>query len=108
MCLRANLRNRSSASLSYEVKRLNAISVVGRLLDGPCVCFSVQTGKHLLGLNLSAFVQGFGCRPMEMVQLAPGPASESRQRTNPRVMCAEGAALDYGDFAAGSGLLRLD
>jgi len=45
---------------------------------------------------------------MEMVQLAPGPASESRQRTNPRVMCAEGAALDYGDFAAGSGLLRLD
>ena len=28
---------------------------------------------------------------MEMVQLAPGPASESRQRTNPRVMCAEGA-----------------
>jgi len=55
-----------------------------------------------------AIVQGFGCRPMEMVQLAPGPASESRQRTNPRVMCAEGAALDYGDFAAGSGLLRLD
>ena len=55
-----------------------------------------------------AIVQGFGCRPMEMVQLAPGPASESRQRTNPRVMCAEGAALNYGDFAAGSGLLRLD
>jgi len=45
---------------------------------------------------------------MEMVQLAPGPASESRQRTNPRVMCAEGAALNYGDFAAGSCLLRLD
>ena len=43
---------------------------------------------------------------MEMVQLAPGPASESRQRTNPRVMCLEGAALNYGDFAAGSGLLR--
>ena len=45
---------------------------------------------------------------MEMVQLAPGPASESRQRTNPRVKCAEGAALNYGDFAVGSGLLRLD
>jgi hypothetical protein len=25
----------------------------------------VQTGKHLLGLNLSAFVKGFGCRPLE-------------------------------------------
>jgi hypothetical protein len=56
----------------------------------------------------SGVVQGFGCRPMEMVQLAPGPASESRQRTNPRVRCAESAALDYGDFAAGSCLLRLD
>ena len=56
----------------------------------------------------SASVQGFGRRPIEMVQLAPGPASESRQRTNPRVMCAESAALDYGDFAAGSCLLRLD
>ena len=55
---------------------------------------------------MSANVQGFGCRPMEMVQLAPGPASESRQRTNPQVMCAESAALNYGDFAAGSGLLR--
>jgi hypothetical protein len=41
---------------------------------------------------MSAFVQGFGCRPIEMVRLAPGPASESRQGTNPRVMCAEGAA----------------
>src|SRR6516162_6772507 len=65
---------------------------------------SGDRATRLMSLN----VQGFGCRPMEMVQLAPGPASESRQRTNPRVMCAEGAALDYGDFAAGSGLLRLD
>ena len=67
-----------------------------------------HSGLELLTLRSSHFVQGFGCRPMEMVQLAPGPASESRHRTNPRVMCAEGAALNYGDFAAGSGLLRLD
>ena len=26
----------------------------------PCVCFETQTGKHLLGLSLTAFVQGFG------------------------------------------------
>ena len=37
-------------------------------------------------------MQGFGCRPIEMVRLAPGPASESRQGTNPRVKWAEGAA----------------
>jgi len=30
-------------------------------------------------------VQGFGCRPYEMEPRAPGPASGSRQRTNPRV-----------------------
>jgi hypothetical protein len=29
---------------------------------------------------------------METVRLAPGPSSESRQGTNPRVKCAEGAA----------------
>ena len=68
----------------------------------------IEYSRLYAALHESVYVQGFGCRPMEMVQLAPGPASESRQRTNPRVMCAEGAALNYGDFAAGSGLLRLD
>jgi hypothetical protein len=48
---------------------------------------------------------------MEMVRLAPGPASESRQRTNPRevghpagqrALCGfnAGAALDYGQDAS--------
>jgi hypothetical protein len=72
------------------------------------VRYQVKSGLVVLNVSFVARVQGFGCRPMEMVQLAPGPASESRQRTNPRVMCAESAALNYGDFAAGSCLLRLD
>ena len=52
----------------------------------------------------SASVQGFGRRPIEMVQLAPGPASESRQRTNPRVMVrGKGRALGYGDLGEAEG-----
>jgi hypothetical protein len=41
---------------------------------------------------------------MEMVGLAPGPASESRQRTNPRVMVrGKGRALGYGDLGEAEG-----
>jgi hypothetical protein len=42
--------------------------------------------------STSASVEGFGCRPRRIVPRGQWPASESRQRTNPRVMCAEGAA----------------
>jgi len=36
---------------------------------------------------------------IEMVRLAPGPLSESRQGTNPRVMRAKKcSALSYGDY----------
>jgi hypothetical protein len=31
---------------------------LGRVLKMPCVCFEAQTGKHLLGLNLTAFDPG--------------------------------------------------
>jgi hypothetical protein len=38
------------------------------------------------------FCDGFRMTAIETVRLAPGPSSESRQGTNPRVKCAEGAA----------------
>src|SRR5712671_3891685 len=44
----------------------------------------VSFGKNLLRLLTAAIVMGFGCRPTRTCQRAPGPASESRQRTKPR------------------------
>ena len=41
---------------------------------------------------MSAPVEGFGCRPIAAMRLAPWPASESLQGTNPREMAGGGAA----------------
>ena len=38
-----------------------------------------QSGRHLLPLSISDFVEGFGCRPIAAMRLAPWPASESLQ-----------------------------
>ncbi len=54
----------------------------------------------LIGLFLhlltAVAVKGFGCRPMATGRLAPGPASESLQGRNPRVVGEEGAASAMG------------
>jgi hypothetical protein len=42
--------------------------------------------------QVSAVVEGFGCRPIAAMRLARWPASESRQGTNPREMACGGAA----------------
>ena len=50
----------------------------------------------------SGSVQGFGCRPCVTGPRACGPASESRQGTNPRAMVrGRRRALCYGDLADG-------
>jgi hypothetical protein len=42
------------------------------------------------------FVKGFRCRPIATAGLAPGPASESLQGRNPRVLGHGGAASAMG------------
>ena len=50
-------------------------------------------------LRTPEFVQSFEKRPIKMSGAHRGPSSESRQGTNPRVVCAESAApLSYQDF----------
>src|SRR5437870_12501609 len=71
--------------LGIPCRSKSAKVVLGRvLINGSSVCFGGQNGKHLLIARFTGFVQGFGCRPCEMLRRAPGPASGSRQRTNPR------------------------
>ena len=66
------------------------------------VCFRVQSGKHLLAASISGFVQGFGCRPATAERHTPVPASESRQRTNPReTVRGVCRGLRYGDYMSG-------
>jgi hypothetical protein len=43
-----------------------------------------------------ADVKAFGCRPIARVGQAPGPASESLQGRNPRVVGEDGAAGAMG------------
>jgi hypothetical protein len=53
---------------------------------------------------MTACVEGFGCRPIEMERRAPGPSSESRQGTNPREMVrGKCRALGYGDLSEEDG-----
>ncbi len=47
-------------------------------------------------MHESARVKGFGCRPMGTVRQAAGPASESLQGRNPRVVGHAGAASAMG------------
>ncbi len=49
--------------------------------------------------TFTGIVKGFGCRPMATGRLAPGPASESLQGRNPRVVGGRGRRECYGDFA---------
>jgi len=49
-----------------------------------------------IGRGTAELVKGFGCRPMATVGRAPGPASESLQGRNPRVLGSEGAARAMG------------
>jgi hypothetical protein len=54
---------------------------------------------------MSPLVQGFGCRPCVTEPRASGPASESRQGTNPRAMVGgRRRALCYGDLADAEGV----
>jgi len=45
---------------------------------------------------MSESVEGFGCRPIAALRLAPRPASESRQGRNPREVAGGGAANAEG------------
>jgi hypothetical protein len=60
-------------------KRANLLNVgfFGvRLLRSSC--------RRRAQVSAAEIVMGFGCRPTRTCQRAPGPASESRQRTKPR------------------------
>ena len=61
----------------------------------------LQGHSHRTGRSASkpAHVKGFGCRPIATVGQAPGPASESLQGRNPRVVGGRGRRECYGDFA---------
>ena len=50
----------------------------------------------LLHLLTARIVKGFGCRPVATVRQAPGPASETLQGRNPRVVGHAGAASAMG------------
>src|SRR5712664_2762730 len=50
--------------------------------------------------RMSGPVEGFGCRPIATMRLAPWPASESLQRTKPREVAGDGAAGAMGILAA--------
>src|SRR5262249_31546807 len=73
-------------------QRLRALAQSGG--PGMSALAPLSGGKQTSGQRAAtaAFVQGFGRRPIEMERLAKRPSSESRQGTNPRVKCAEGAA----------------
>jgi hypothetical protein len=60
---------------------------------------SCQEGNQctsLAALHESVRVKGFGCRPVATARQAPGPASESLQGRNPRVVGHAGAASAMG------------
>ncbi len=66
------------------------------------VRYRMNTGSVMLTVSSSGFVQGFGCRPCMTLPRASWPASESRQRRNPRAMArGRRRALCYGDLADG-------
>src|ERR1700730_11327706 len=48
--------------------------------------------SEMMGVGTTAFVEGFGCRPIAAMRLAPWPASESLQLRNPRGMAGGGPA----------------
>src|SRR5712672_2228213 len=62
-----------------------------------------QTSRGHRGNDVN--VQGFGCRPARAVRHPRWPASESRQRTNPRrKVRGECRALGYGDLTEAEGV----
>src|SRR4029077_2786877 len=64
------------------------------------VRYWVNSGKHLLSLSFSGFVQVFGCRHDDAIHALRRPASEKRQGTKSREVGHRRCRGRYGDLAA--------
>src|SRR4029077_6680457 len=59
-----------------------------------------NSGKHVLALSFSGFVQGFGCRPSTAVQRSPAAGVRKPPRNEPAGIVQRGCrALHYGDLS---------